>query len=175
MAVTPKTLAVAAAAQTLEERCNRFTLMNSNAPARVQERELNIILDGVRDLVNAIGEDQPFVPLGTFMVDENGLRATEPGTARAVQHVIYRPVTKTLGVYMTSRPRRLPDGRLVAFAPLPPTDEAGNDLTRVISYSDMIEMGYTPNEVVAFLSKLAGMVSFDFYSKMATSHVVGSA
>ena len=175
MAVTAKTLAVAAAAQTLEERCTRFSLMSSNTPSRVQERELNTVLDGVRDLVNAIGEDQPFVPLGTFMVDEDGLRATEPKAAKAVQHVIYRPVTRTLGVYMTSIPRRLPDGRLVAFAPLPPTDEAGNDLTRVISYSDMIEMGYTPNEVVAFLAKLADRVSFDFYTHMATSHAVGSA
>jgi hypothetical protein len=175
VAVTAQTLAVAAAAQTLEERCTRFTLMNSNAPARVQERELNTVLDGLCDLIKAIGEDQPFAPLGTFMVDENGLRATEIGQAKAVQHVIYRPVTKTLGVYMTSLPRRTSDGRLVAFAPLPPMDANGNDCTRVISYADMLEMGYTPNEVVAFLSKLAGMVSFDFYSKMATSHAVGSA
>lgn len=175
MVVTPKTLAVAAAAQTLEERCNRFMLLNANAPLRVQERELNTVLDSLGALVGALGEDVPFAPLGTFFVDENGLRVQEGGVPAAVQHIIYRPVTKTLGVYMTSMPARLPNGNVVAFAALPPFDENGKDLTRVITFADMVEMGYMPTEVVAFLTKLSSMVSFDFYSKMATSNTVGSA
>lgn len=175
MAITAKTVAVASAAQQLEERCTRFSLLYTGSPARVQERELETVLESLRLLLAEIGENVLYAPLGSFMVDENGLRTDVPGKAMGLQHITYRPITRTFGCYLTSTPMRRADGTMVVYSPLPQMDESGNDITRIVTLSDIIEMGYSLREIVDFLLRLATVVSFDFYSKAAANHAPGIA
>lgn len=149
------------AAQAVIDACDVFAEIHVVRPARVQEREMAAVLAKLKVLGTVLEAKNPQFGIGTFPINKAGQRV-DPAAEEPVgiTHLVYIPEKDALGAFWTTQPLRAEDGS-VAMIPLLPG-------IREITLSDLVEMGYSIKESIAFIKKLAEHLSFDAYAKAAT-------